>query len=161
MTVFPFPQAASSEGGAVPRLHGDEVVELRFPARPDRLVLARLVTAAVASTAGFDVAELDDLRLAVDELCLAVGEDAAGGALCLRIGTDDAEVTVTCTAESRSSAGNDETPTLGPLAGAAPASVTAELSERILDALVDSHGRTHERGSTTAWFRKRRQGGLR
>lgn len=158
MTVFPFPQATGSSNDPAPNLDGDEVVELRFPARPDRLVLARLVTAAVASTAGFDVAELDDLRLAVDELCLAVGEDAAVGALCLRIATSGSEVTVTCISERRAYAGEGQAPSLGPLAGGAPASVTAELSERILDALVDSHGRSTEHGTTTAWFRKRRQG---
>jgi hypothetical protein len=157
MTVFPFPQSQGS-GDPVPTLEGEEVVELRFPARPDRLVLARLVTAAVASPSGFDVAELDDLRLAVDELCLSVGEEAAGGSLCLRIATAGNEVIVTCTSENRAYVGDDEAPSLGPVAGTAPASVTAELSERILDALVDSHGRSYERSTTTAWFRKRRQG---
>jgi len=33
-------------------------------------VLARLVTSAISSRAGFDIEELEDLRLAVGELCL-------------------------------------------------------------------------------------------
>ena len=48
---------------------GDRV-ELTFPARGDLIVLARLVTSAVSARAGFDIEELEDLRLAVGELCL-------------------------------------------------------------------------------------------
>jgi hypothetical protein len=158
MTVFPFPQWRRSDDEPMPTLEGNESVELRFPARADRLVLARLVTASVAAAAGFDVAELDDLRLAVDELCLAVGEEVAGGGtLWLRIATTGSEVTVWCFAEHGEYDDNDDAPTLGPVPGGAPPSVTAELSERILDALVDSHGRSRDHGTTTAWFRKRRQ----
>jgi hypothetical protein len=51
------------------------------------------------------------------------------------------------------------------LAGAGVASVpgpngneTAQLSEQILDALVDDHGRERLDGSVRAWLRKRRGG---
>jgi hypothetical protein len=132
---------------------------MKFPARPDRLVLARLVAAAVGSSAGFDVEELDDLRLAVDELCLSVAEAAAGGSLCLRIATAGGEVVAWCTYDAPERGEGGETP-LSLLPGAAM-SVTAELSERILDALVDSHGRSLDHGVATAWFRKRRQGATR
>ena len=40
---------------------------IRFPARPGHLVIGRLNAAAVGAAAGFDVEELDDLRLAVTE----------------------------------------------------------------------------------------------
>ena len=61
---------------------GDRV-ELRFPARGDLVVLARLVTSAISSRAGFDIEELEDLRLAVGELCLLAleGSDHANGEL--------------------------------------------------------------------------------
>ena len=56
---------------------GDRI-ELRFPARGDLIVLARLVTSAISARAGFDIEELEDLRLAVGELCLLTlqGSDA-------------------------------------------------------------------------------------
>ncbi len=46
-------------------------VELALSVEDDLLVLARFTVSAVASRAGFDVEEIEDLRLAVDELCLA------------------------------------------------------------------------------------------
>ncbi len=48
---------------------GDCVV-LTFPARGDLVVLARLVASAISTRVGFDIEELEDLRLAVGELCL-------------------------------------------------------------------------------------------
>lgn len=53
---------------------------IRFPARSGYLVVGRLNAAAVGSAAGFDVEELDDLRLAVTEAItwLLVDEDAGG-----------------------------------------------------------------------------------
>ena len=49
-----------------------DVVGLSIPSGADLLVLARLTAATVASRAGFDVEEVEDLRLAVDELCVAL-----------------------------------------------------------------------------------------
>jgi hypothetical protein len=54
------------------------------------------------------------------------------------------------------------------LGGAAPATGSRsadgdeadELSEQILAALVDEHGREQEDGSVRAWLRKRRKGPL-
>ena len=54
------------------------------------------------------------------------------------------------------------------LGGAAPATIRGapmeteadELSEQILAALVDEHGREQEDGSVRAWLRKRRKGPL-
>ena len=61
---------------------GDRV-ELTFPARGDLMVLARLVSSAISARAGFDIEELEDLRLAVGELCLLAlqGSDARHGEL--------------------------------------------------------------------------------
>lgn len=44
----------------------DDLV-IRFPARGGYLGISRLNTTAMAATVGFDVEQLDDLRLAVDE----------------------------------------------------------------------------------------------
>lgn len=59
-------------------------VRLIFPAEARSLRLARLVAAGVAGEAGFSIDAIEDLRVAVDELC-AVLIDGAG---------PEAEVTV-------------------------------------------------------------------
>ena len=58
-----------------------ELVELSIPVRADLVVLARLTAATVASRAGFGVDEIEDLRLAVEELCLSVVDGDDGGRL--------------------------------------------------------------------------------
>jgi len=57
----------------------DQCVTLVVPATPEYLRLARLASADTASRAGFDYEEIDDLRIAVTELChLLIGADAKG-----------------------------------------------------------------------------------
>jgi serine/threonine-protein kinase RsbW len=130
---------------------GDRVV-LTFPARGDLVVLARLVASAISTRVGFDIEELEDLRLAVGELCLLAlaGSDARHGDLRLEFTVSPESLDISCT-----------------LAGAAPAAARSndgdeadELSEQILAALVDEHGREQEDGSVRAWLRKRRKGPL-
>ena len=128
---------------------GDRI-ELRFPARGDLIVLARLVTSAISARAGFDIEELEDLRLAVGELCLLTlqGSDTRYGELCLELTVLGDAIGVVCTLER--AAATD-------VAGPEGAEVT-QLSERILDALVDEHGRESQDGFVRAWLRKRRGG---
>lgn len=47
---------------------------LLVPPHPQHLRAVRLVAAEAGGRAGFDVSELDDLRIAVDELCHALME---------------------------------------------------------------------------------------
>ena len=77
---------------------GDRI-ELKFPARGDLIVLARLVTSAISARAGFDIEELEDLRLAVGELCLLTlqGSDAGSGDLCLELTVLDDAIGVAST----------------------------------------------------------------
>jgi len=44
-------------------------VELTVPARSEHLRVLRLVAASVAASLELDVDQLDDLRIAIDELC--------------------------------------------------------------------------------------------
>lgn len=129
---------------------GDRV-ELSFPARGDLIVLARLVTSAISARAGFDIEELEDLRLAVGELCLLTlqGSDARSGDLCLELTVLDDAIGVTSTLERATAAG-------GP--GAADWEGSAQLSQQILDALVDEHGKESQDGQVRAWMRKHRGG---
>ena len=54
-------------------------VKLIVPADPEYLRLARLAAADAGSRAGFDYEEIDDLRIAVNEMChLLIGSGAAG-----------------------------------------------------------------------------------
>ena len=46
-----------------------------FPAVPQYLRLARIATADAASRAGLDYEEIDDVRIAVSELCSVVSVD--------------------------------------------------------------------------------------
>jgi serine/threonine-protein kinase RsbW len=134
-------------------LEAGDRVQLVFPARGDLVVLARLVTSAISARAGFDIEDLEDLRLAVGELCLLAlqGSDAKHGDLSLNFVVSPDAIDISCS-----------------LVGAAPAASTEsadgveadQLSEQILAALVDEHGRTQEDGSATAWLRKRRKGPL-
>ena len=54
-------------------------VELTVPARSEHLRVLRLVTASIAASLEFDVDQLDDLRIAIDELCGGLVEHAADG----------------------------------------------------------------------------------
>ena len=50
-----------------------EVVEISFPGSVDFVVIARFTAATVGARAGFDLDDIDDLRLAVDELSISFG----------------------------------------------------------------------------------------
>jgi hypothetical protein len=124
-----------------------DLVELSIPVRADLVVLARLTAATVASRTGFDLEEIEDLRLAVEELCLLlVGTDDAGR-LSLAYERADDCIEISCTHVPDEAAGT------GPRASPEPPD---DLSSRILDALVDEHGRDAPDGRQRAWLRKRR-----
>ena len=56
-----------------------EEVRLLIPAAPGYLRLARLTAAAVASRMGFTFDEVEDLRIAVDEVCFLLIDDGSDG----------------------------------------------------------------------------------
>jgi hypothetical protein len=56
-----------------------EVVRLSVPGSLEYVRIVRLTTAAVASRLGFDVEEIEDLRVAADELVSVVIEAGNGG----------------------------------------------------------------------------------
>lgn len=127
-----------------------DVVELSIPVRADLVVLARLTAATVASRSSFDVEEIEDLRLAVDELCVSMVGEERGGRLALRFVRGGEDIEVSCTYHADSPAG-------APDAGRAPDGPSPDgLSARILDALVDEHGRDDHGGLQRVWLRKRR-----
>jgi serine/threonine-protein kinase RsbW len=123
----------------------NEPVELTIPVQSDLVVLARLTAATVASRAGFNVEEVEDLRLAVDELCISIVNGTKAGRLNLTFTSDDGGVEVVCVLD-------------GP--GKPPADTDEEYGERdlsllILDSLVDEHGEGNDNGHRRVWLRKR------
>ena len=123
-----------------------DVVELSIPVQADLVTLARLTAATVASRAGFDVEEIEDLRLAVDELCILAVEGGLDGRLDLRFAGGVDQIEVSCT--FRAGAG-----------GSVPEFADGSgdgLSGRILEALVDEHGEENQDGLRRTWLRKRR-----
>lgn len=119
-------------------------VDLSIPVKADLVVLARLTAATVAARAGFGVEDIEDLRLAVEELCLSLVRSDDDGRLNFTYECAAETITVTCWFEPQP--GWD-----GAASGAAD-----DLSLRILDALVDEHGREQRQGRLCAWLRKRR-----
>jgi hypothetical protein len=160
MTTDGRPTAPGDAGG-----DGGDLVELSIPVQADLVVLARLTAATVASRAGFGVEEIEDLRLAVEELCLSlVGPDDDGRLRFAYQQTDDA-VTITCTFEPEGAGGPEgagepggagQSGLAGGPEGAGATRPEDELSLRILDALVDEHGRDGDGRGAMAWLRKRR-----
>ena len=89
---------------------------------------------------------MEDLRLAVDELCLPFLDPREGqeGRLLLRYGWEGGTIEISCTR------------TAGPETVWVDALVRDELSAQILDALVDEHGVTASDGQSRAWLKMHR-----
>jgi hypothetical protein len=77
-------------------------VTLTFPADTSSIRLARLVASGFASQLGATVADLDDLRTVVDELCsMLVAQSELGDEITVRLDSDGAVVHATARAPSR------------------------------------------------------------
>lgn len=136
-----------SSGANGPKLA--HTVELSFAGDADLVILARLVAAAAASKVGLGIEQVEDLRLAVDELCLSlIGGSSAQGRLELVFAWNDDTVEVRA-----SRVPGSQGPTA---AGTGRRQPDEELSSRILDTLVDEHGVDDSSGVPRAWLRMRR-----
>jgi serine/threonine-protein kinase RsbW len=105
---------------------GSDVIALTFPADTRWVRLARLLTSGVAAQAGFDVEEVEDLKIAVDEICATLIE-RAGDAEPLRLGFRPTEGSVEVAIESAIASGAAESWT----------EERMKLSEQILSVVVD------------------------
>lgn len=137
-------------------------VELSIAAQPVLLQLVRLTAGVVAARADLDLNDVEDLRLAVDELCLSLmGPMGTNGRLELRYQWDPETVEISCTLRRDDDSG--ETGREEPGAGGRPSEASGqaeflrqELSAQILDALVDEHGEAQSDGHAHAWLRMQR-----
>ena len=110
-----------AEGGA-----GDEI-HLEVPTTPDLLRLVRVVASGLASRLGFSIDAVEDVRLAVDELCWTVASKAGpASTLVVRFVILEGAFSV----EGHLQAAGGDAPEGGPLSA---------LSERILSTLVDDY----------------------
>lgn len=121
-----------------------EVIELTLviPATNDHIRFARLMASAVGSRLGFDFDTLEDLRIAVSELCTSVTEGSrSSGPMTLTYRGDANGVRVTGHA---------------PIAeGSPPPQPPSELTLQILNAVAGDH--TFELGPTGVSFTLRLQ----
>jgi serine/threonine-protein kinase RsbW len=105
-------------------------VTVTFPAAPEYLRLARIATADAASRAGLDFEEIDDVRIAVSELCSVVSVDA-NSTVTLAFRVTPGSLTV----EGESRTGRDDV-------------VPNELSQAIIAAVADEHSLRTDDGAT-------------
>ncbi|MEA3057030.1 MAG: serine/threonine-protein kinase RsbW [Actinomycetota bacterium] len=122
-------------------MHGEEV-KLTMPAMPQLLRIARLTAAGLAGRLGFNFDEIEDVKIAVDELCFAlVGTKGHDGDLTVtyRLLPDALEIEGT-----------------GALVDGATHPVPNELSAQILAAVVDEHDLSTEGDSLRFRLRKNR-----
>ncbi len=117
-----------------------ELLTIVFPARSRFLSLARLNAASMAAAGGFDVEELDDIRLAVGE---AVGwllrDEAAGG-----------DVTISCEASN-----GDFRLWAKRTGDGVPPNEPDDLVDAILGAILDEHA-LGTRPDGERWFELRK-----
>jgi len=126
----------------------EEEVRLTVPVAPELLRLARVTASGVASRLGFSYDEVEDLRLAIDELCFAVtGGKRQDGSVVMRYVVRGDGRTLEVHGKASFSA-----------PGAEP--LLNELSGAVLDALVDEHElyKGDDHGSPSFSLVKRRSG---
>ena len=102
------------------------VLTLTIPAASEHVRLARLLAGGLAAQSNFDVDAVEDVRIAVDEGCHGLIGDRSGmGAITLTCSAIDDVLRIEGLADAELSAGREPE--------------YAELSEAILDAVVDTH----------------------
>lgn len=120
---------------------GTTCITLTFPARPDHIRLARLVASGLVAPLDYGLDDVEDLRIAVDELCaLVVAHAEAGSTLDVAFELVGDVLTVQASAPARPGADSIE---------------ADELSRVILLAAADEHVVDQRDGQIVGWLRKR------
>ena len=132
-----------------------EIIDISIPGSVDLVVLARFTAATIGARAGFDLDEIDDLRLAVDELSISFGPLDASVCLRFEFVREGSNVTVRCTSEPMT--GVADTADIRRDLDVIGWEQARELSEQLLRELVDAHGREVTNDRTVAWLRKQRR----
>jgi serine/threonine-protein kinase RsbW len=129
-----------SKTGRADGADGLDEIRLELPASPEFLRLARVTATGLASRLGFTFDDVEDLRLAIDELCFALIGHGTDGTVRLqyRVHPQALEIEGTLT---------------GPIVE--PPKLT-EWSDQILTALVDEHEVSGGENQATFRLLKRR-----
>jgi serine/threonine-protein kinase RsbW len=110
---------------------GEDAVTLVVPAQPEYLRLVRLAAADCGARAGLTIDEVEDLRIAVDELAYALfSDDGASGELTLRLAASKGCVEV-----------------IGRCPGPGATVSVADLSRTIIGAVADEHELSADNGA--------------
>lgn len=130
-----------------------------MPARADLLYLVRFHVGAAAAYADMTLEAVEDLQLAVDELCLSLlkGRLEPADRLSVRIDWTPKMVEVVCTVTDEDDLQRPSVLINGsvPHRSLTSTALPADLSDKVLDALVDEHGTFSRSGRDGAWLRKR------
>lgn len=100
-------------------------IELGLPGDSRYMRLARLVASGVATTCGLPLEEVEDFRVAVDEICATLIEAGAGEPIKLTFATNGGMLQVTGTTKDVDHLGPDED--------------RLALSRQILDVISEAH----------------------
>lgn len=115
-------------------------VELLLPPDSRYMRLARLMASGVATTCGLPLEEVEDFRIAVDELTAALIEVGDGDQVRLVFSFTDDVVTVEGRTPAKEASGIDED--------------RLNLSRQILDVVTDGHRLATENGHASFTARK-------
>ena len=119
-------------------------IELALPPDSRYMRLARLMASGVATSCGLPLEEVEDFRIAVDELCATLIEMGDGEPLRLEFQlTGDALVVIGTTAAARHEVIDDD---------------RLSLSRQILDVVTDGHGLRRSGDTLSFMARKRLRG---
>ncbi len=123
-------------------------LDLTVPNDGDYVALARFAAGIVAVRAGFDLEEVQDLQLAIDEMYVSSGVPQRGGSAQIEISRTGSEVSMTLSyslPQPRDSSFTDRDIRQS----------STELSQQLLSALVDDHGSSvDDRGIPCIWIQK-------
>jgi hypothetical protein len=119
----------------------DVRIELSLPSDSRYMRLARLMASGVATTCGLPLEEVEDFRIAVDELCATLMEIGDGEQVTLSFVLDGDVLVVEGRTGSSHADGIDED--------------RLSLSRQILDVVTDGHKLSQVDGHTAFTARKR------
>jgi anti-sigma regulatory factor (Ser/Thr protein kinase) len=116
------------------------LVALTLPADPAVLRVARLAASGLASIGGFDLDEIEDVRIGIDELCTAMVAVAPGAPIGVNLRLDDRAIEVEASVDAPD--GITEVLRANP------------LTDQLLNVVTDDHGWSWSQGRLTAHLRK-------
>jgi serine/threonine-protein kinase RsbW len=120
-------------------------IELSLPPDSRYMRLARLMASGVATTCGLPLEEVEDFRIAVDELCATLIEIGNGDQVRLAFDFTEDAVVVEGRTAARTDGAIDED--------------RLSLSRQILDVVTDGHDLSHSDGEVALTARKLVRGG--